>query len=85
LSVPVPEFHTSKAWLDAFDPFTHETVNDDGVCEIAGVLVVLAAYTIKLTGIVCGVFVAPGALIVIVVEYPPGVRFEAAKLTVMVV
>jgi hypothetical protein len=62
LSVPPPEFHTWKVCLEAFDPLTQEGEREVGFLEMAGA----AAFTVRVTGMVRGVLLAPVAAMVIV-------------------
>jgi hypothetical protein len=58
---------TWKVWLAAFVPWTHEEEREDGLREMAAADAA-GALTVKLTGIVCGVLLAPVAAMVIVAE-----------------
>jgi hypothetical protein len=53
----------------------HEAVSDTGVREMAAAGAV-GALTVRLTGIVCGVLLAPVAVTVIVAEYVPALSPE---------
>jgi len=64
VSVPPPEFQISKVWPDGLLPCVQEAVTvEDTLSEIVGAG---GGVTVKVIGIVCGVFDAPGAVIVIV-------------------
>ena len=62
MSVPAPEFQTWKVWLDALLPTGQELVRDVVEHDMLG------GRTVRLTGIVWGVFDAPGAVMAIVAE-----------------
>ena len=70
MRVPAPEFQTWKVWLAALFPTVQELVIDVGENAMVG------GRTVRVTGIVSGVFDAPDALIVIVAVYIPRARFE---------
>ena len=59
LRVPVPEFQTWNVWVAALHPCVHEFVRDAGEYDMAGEM------TVRLTGMVCGLFDEPGSVIVI--------------------
>ena len=63
LRVPLPEFQISKVWLDGLaPPWVAVKLKLDGLRDIVGG----AGFMVRLTEAVCGVFVAPGAEMVMV-------------------
>jgi hypothetical protein len=63
LSVPPPEFQMLNVWLDGLDPpWVAVKLKLDGLRDMVGG----AGFMVRLTEAVCGVFVAPGAEMVMV-------------------
>jgi hypothetical protein len=65
LSVPPPEFDTWNVWLEAFAPWTQEGDREAGFLEMAADP---WAFTVRWTGMVWGVLLAPVAAMVMVAE-----------------
>ena len=64
MRVPGPEFETINVWAEAFAPAVHELVSNVGETAMVGV----GERTVRVTGIVCGLFCEPCAVIVILAE-----------------
>ena len=63
LSVPPPEFQMLNVWLDGLaPPSVAVKLKLDGLYDMVG----RGGFMVRLTGTVCGVFVAPGAEMVMV-------------------